>query len=332
MALPAAASTVPAGARREAGKVPGGCARCGSSAAAGAAPAAGEAKEGSVVRQGLVVGIIVLVLAGIAGFFWWQQRHVADIAAPVATAPVPDVAPAPLPAPAASSAASQPAIRHPIEPSAAAASAPMDLTATLVDLFGRKAVLSTFQLDDFPRRVVATVDNLARPSASARLWPVNPAGGRLKVEQRADGEVIGADNGERYTPFVLLVESADTARAVAAYRRLYPSFQQAYEELGYPGRYFNDRLVEVIDHLLATPETEAPLKVHLPEIKGPLQPQRPWVLYEFDDPALESLSAGQKMLLRMGPVNERRLKRKLAELRAAIASPASPASPASASR
>ena len=40
------------------------------------------------------------------------------------------------------------------------------------------------------------------------------------------------------------------------YERLYPLFQQAYEDLGYPGKYFNDRLVEVIDHLLQTPEAQ----------------------------------------------------------------------------
>jgi hypothetical protein len=39
------------------------------------------------------------------------------------------------------------------------------------------------------------------------------------------------------------------------------------------------------------------------------------VRYEFVDPALESLSAGQKILLRVGPANERRLKAKLSELR-----------------
>ena len=46
---------------------------------------------------------------------------------------------------------------------------------------------------------------------------------------------------------------------------------------------------------------------------------RPWVSYEFVDPKLESLSAGQKMLVRMGPVNERRMKAKLKELRALVA-------------
>jgi hypothetical protein len=106
--------------------------------------------------------------------------------------------------------------------------------------------------------------------------------------------------------------------------RLYPLFQQAYEDLGYPKRYFNDRLVEVIDQLLATPEVAGELKVHLPAINGPVQPERPWVLNEFDDPALQSLSAGQKILLRMGPVNERRMKTKLSEIRRLVTAGTAP--------
>jgi hypothetical protein len=43
------------------------------------------------------------------------------------------------------------------------------------------------------------------------------------------------------------------------------------------------------------------------------------VRYRFADPELEQLAAGQKILIRMGTVNERRLKAKLAELREAIA-------------
>jgi hypothetical protein len=57
----------------------------------------------------------------------------------------------------------------------------------------------------------------------------------------------------------------------------------------------------------------------LPTVNGPVQPQRPWLLYEFDDPQLEALTAGQKILLRMGVGNERRVKAKLVELRGLIA-------------
>jgi len=44
------------------------------------------------------------------------------------------------------------------------------------------------------------------------------------------------------------------------------------------------------------------------------------VLYEFADPKLESLSAGQKLLLRVGKANRDKLKSKLQELRQAVTS------------
>jgi hypothetical protein len=84
-------------------------------------------------------------------------------------------------------------------------------------------------------------------------------------------------------------------------------FQQAYEELGYPDGYFNDRLISVIDDLLDAPEISAPVYVHQPK-----------VLYEFVDPELEGISAGQKILIRVGPENELRLKAKLRTIRAML--------------
>jgi hypothetical protein len=85
-------------------------------------------------------------------------------------------------------------------------------------------------------------------------------------------------------------------------------FQSAYVELGYPNGYFNDRLVEVIDHLLAAPEANAPIRL--------VQPK---VLYEFEDADLQALSSGRKAMLRLGPANEARVKAKLREFRARIA-------------
>lgn len=58
--------------------------------------------------------------------------------------------------------------------------------------------------------------------------------------------------------------------------------------------------------------------VQLTEVKGSVPSVRPWVRYEFVDPALEALPAGQKIMLRVGPVNERRLKARLTELRRAL--------------
>ncbi|HJV67663.1 DUF3014 domain-containing protein [Ideonella sp.] len=263
-----------------------------------------------------IAGSTAVVLVAVGTWLW--QRSVGGPFAsltpeslPVATAPA---ASAP---PAAPSAPASGAAQYPIE-SAAAASAPVPgptLETSLTTLFGRQAVLGLFQLDSFPRRLTATVDNLGRRHAPAQVWPLNPAPGRFLVGKGGGAEFIDADNGARYTPYVLLIEQVDLPQLVATYTRLYPQFQQAYEDLGFPGRYFNDRLVQVIDLLLATPEPAGVLKVHLPPINTPMPAPRPWVLYEFDDPALQGLTAGQKILLRMGVVNERRVKARLAELR-----------------
>jgi ADP-heptose:LPS heptosyltransferase len=111
----------------------------------------------------------------------------------------------------------------------------------------------------------------------------------------------------RYDAVVALLARTDTEKAVAGYRRLYPQLQKAYEDLGYPNGYLNDRVVEVIDHLLETPEPT-----------GPLLLEQPKVLYRFADDDLESRSAGQKLLLRMGVDHARVVKEKLRAVRALI--------------
>jgi len=77
---------------------------------------------------------------------------------------------------------------------------------------------------------------------------------------------VSAENYARYAPFVHLVQSTDPKTLATVYFRLYPLFQQAYEDLGYPGKYFNDRLVEVIDHLLETPDVQGPIELVQPKV------------------------------------------------------------------
>jgi hypothetical protein len=77
-------------------------------------------------------------------------------------------------------------------------------------------------------------------------------------------------------------------------------------------------LLGVIDHLLAAPEAPERIEVVLTEVRGPIPSVRPWVRYEFADPALESASAGHKLMVRVGAAHQRRLKAKLRELRAEL--------------
>lgn len=276
-----------------------------------------------------LMAVVVLLGMGVAAYFWLQRKPEAVPIPPPAAAVLPASAPEP-------AAAAAPVIRYPIEAvtpakrsptSAAQQSDPQaEVQRGLMDLIGRKAMLAFLVPGDFVHQFVATVDNLAQGRATSMLWPVSPTPGKTLVVEKADGLYLDAANAKRFEPFVRFATAIDVAKATALYIRLYPLCQQAYEELGYPGKYFNDRLVEVIDQLLQTPELVQPLKLTLTKVNGPIPTLRPWVRYEFADPELEMRPAGQKILLRMGSTNAARIKAKLSEFRTGIArqSPAQP--------
>lgn len=243
----------------------------------------------------------LLVAGALAGLAWWWWAG-----------PSPDVPDAPSPAPVAvAPAAPAPAAIAPSAPAAPLATEPGPLpdgdepvAAALIELLGRDAVLHLLQTDAFAARVAATVDNLPRPHVAPRLWPLNPPPGRFSAD--ADGR-IAADNARRYDAALQLLDRLPPAAAAAFYRRLYPQLQAAYAGLGYPGQSFHRRLLEVIDHLLMTPAVSRPLQVGLVDVQGEVPSTRPWVRYEYADPALQSLSAGQRLLLRLGPAHQRRV-------------------------
>lgn len=242
--------------------------------------------------------IPILLLAALAGLYFWPEATQVSPEPPVAQAP-----------------AAQPAIRHPIEsvdvrenplPQLAESDGP--LNEALVALLGHKLPQFVY-MKNMIHRIVATVDNLPRDHVALRLMPVKPVPEVPITESSGENLVFSLQNGERYRNYMRLVDAVPVDAALALYARFYPLFQEQYESLGYPGKYFNDRVVEVIDHLLATPE-----------IKEPLRLVQPRVLYEFADPSLEQLSAGQKILLRMGHDNQLKLKSKLLEIRQALVS------------
>ena len=181
------------------------------------------------------------------------------------------------------------------------------LRESLFRLIDPAAVAKFLDLNDIVRRAVATVDALPRETLARRIDPVKAIGGAFLTIGKDDTLSIGPKNAGRYGAFVKMAESLDTSKVVAAYVHFYPLFQQAYVELGFPNGYFNDRLIEVIDHLLAAPEPKDPVLLVAPH-----------VLYEFADVDLEALSAGQKIMVRVGADNEARLKAKLKEIRAEI--------------
>jgi hypothetical protein len=273
--------------------------------------------------------LLLALLVGVAAAWWYWDGGV-DTPAPMSPMAPPTAAEPAAPAPP-SAAASEP--QYPIEPPASPlpplAEADSLVTDALFTLLGRGPVQSLLQTDGFVRRVVATVDNLPNATATARLWPVQPTAQRFLVHGEGEHTTIAAGNAGRYGALLSFAEAIPLEQAVQLYARLYPLFQQAYVELGYPRGYFNDRLIAVLDHLLQAPEPQGPIAVRLLEVRGTMADPRPWVRYEFADPQLQSLSAGQKMLVRMGPANATRAKTVLTKLRRLLAAGVTPASAAS---
>jgi hypothetical protein len=210
----------------------------------------------------------------------------------------------------------EPAIQHPIEEEPDAPLPTLDesdpaLLESLRDLFG--GALEPFLIpQNIVRHIVVTIDNLPRKKLAVERRPLKPTPGVLVTSGGAE-PTLSPENAKRYAPLMKIVESADMARVAAVYRRFYPLFQQAYVDLGYPEGYFNDRLVEVIDHLLATPE-----------VQGPIELTQPSVFYEFADLELEQRSAGQKLLIRMGNEHAATIKAKLRQFREEITSMSPP--------
>jgi hypothetical protein len=248
-----------------------------------------------------LVGIAAAAALAVGGWYWYTTREAAR--APAA-APVAASAPA---------APSEAQISHPIPADSDAAALPalndsdQVVHDSLAGVIGRDPIEQFLVPQNIVRHIVVTVDNLPRKKLAVDLRPVKPTAGPTAVATQGDLTTLSAENYERYAPLMRVLEKTDVKSLAVVYERLYPLFQQSYEDLGYPGKYFNDRLVEVIDHLLQTPEPTTPIQLTQPK-----------VFYEYADADLESRSAGQKLLIRMGPANERIIKAKLRDFRAEI--------------
>jgi hypothetical protein len=255
-------------------------------------------------RTGVWVIVAALVLCAAVAVWSFVQRVAMQPARSVETA-----APA-SPPPSGAQGPRHPVDGEPVEqPLPALRESDGAVSAALAALVGSDAFGRIFLTENLVRNIVATVDNLPREEVVRRVNPLQPVPGIPATTGKGERLTLAPANGARYAEPMRVVETVETAKLVAFYRRHYPLFQQAYVELGYPNGYFNDRLVEVIDHLLAAPEPA-----------GPIRLTQPKVLYEFADPALEGLSAGQKMMLRLGKDNRGKVKAKLVEIRAGITS------------
>lgn len=184
------------------------------------------------------------------------------------------------------------------------------ILADAAPLFGSMGLPDFLLPSSLIERFVVTIDNLDRTPIRMDYRPIRHVPKQLIVDRHGADPVrlyLSADNAKRYTTYMRVLEILDPTQVASVFRHYSPLFQQAYKELGYPRGAFLERSIEIIDHLLATPRVDFPIAL--------IQPK---VLYEFADPELESLSWGQKALIRMGPENTAKVKGFLRALQAEL--------------
>ncbi|MGE0313298.1 MAG: DUF3014 domain-containing protein [Lautropia sp.] len=175
---------------------------------------------------------------------------------------------------------------------------------SLLSSFPGAAMARVLNMQDFVRRLVVTVDNLPRELVPSQLSVAQRVPGLMAVERRQDSITLSPDNFARYDGVVGFIASLDPATLVKVYLKFYPLLDKEYKQLGYPQARFHDRVIVAIDDMLAAPSPT-----------GPIELVQPKVLFRFADPGLQNLSAGQKILIRVGPAHADRIKQVLRRLR-----------------
>jgi len=166
--------------------------------------------------------------------------------------------------------------------------------------------------EDLIRKFVAAVDNIANgETPSPHIDFFKPAG-NFDIVVR-DGIVsIDPASYKRYNIVADVFSSLNAKLTVRLYWLLRPTLQEAYKELGYSDKVFQETLIMAMAELLKVPVLDQGIEV-----------ERDVVSYKIVDPRLESLNPSQKHFLRMGPENVEIIQAKLRELAQGLGVPES---------
>ncbi len=176
--------------------------------------------------------------------------------------------------------------------------------------------LAQLQLGEFaqflsPKRVVQVLDAVAlgeRPVAPLKfLAPWNT----FAAERSADGRlVVSAATARRFQKAIDAFCAISPDAAVAWFKVNESALQAALESLGYRGKDIRSMAAEAYQMILAVPEYPQE-----PE----LVPTGREGLYRYKDPAIEALNDFQKLALRLGQHNLKRIKEQCRNIHQAAA-------------
>lgn len=162
---------------------------------------------------------------------------------------------------------------------------------------------SSLITQDLARQFVVFIDNLAQGELTRKVSPIKGPKKLFTVSEITNKVYLNPDSYHRYDAYATAIANMDEQILMATYKQLTPLFDEAFTELGYSNATFNDRMLLAIKILLAAPIIEEPIELNSISVN-----------YQFADPNLEALPSAQKLLIRMGPENTRKVKTALRKL------------------
>ncbi|GIU33433.1 DUF3014 domain-containing protein [Shewanella schlegeliana] len=157
--------------------------------------------------------------------------------------------------------------------------------------------------DNLVRQFVVFIDNLAQGELARKVSPLKAPNNSFTVSEIANKTYINPDSYHRYDLYADFLASLNDEELAKTYKELTPLLSEAFVELGYNDISFDERMQQAIEVMLDAPIIEQPI-----ELDGVS------VNYQFVDPKLEALPNAQKLMVRMGPENSRKVKSALRRL------------------
>ena len=249
----------------------------------------------SWVGPALLLVVFVLLLGG----FWWYRSH--RTAAP-AQVRGPVAAPAtPTPSPESPAVTNLPPLDE-LDPF---------IRSTVGSLTQMSAAGTWLSTDHLAEQFTAIVQGVAEGKAPSRMLARFRPSTPFAVTERGGQTVIDPRSFARFDGIADTVTSLDAAASARAYRTLAPRLNEAYAQLGITDSTLDAALEHAIIRLVKTPVPDGDIEV-VPRGGA----------YAFANADLEALSPAQKLLLRTGPANAKRIQARLREIGLALGIPA----------
>jgi hypothetical protein len=194
---------------------------------------------------------------------------------------------------------------------------PLDASDTLVRtlvqaLSESPAIMAWLPTAGLIRNFTVVVTNIAEGATPAKNLKVLRPSTPFRTVERGGVTYIDPRGYARYAPIADAVASIAPAAAAKLYATLKPRIEEAHRDLGTQDQSFDRTLERAIVSLLETPVVDGDVR---------LRPKG--IGYAYADEQLESLTAAQRQLLRMGPRNVRVIKGRLREIALALGIPPS---------